>query len=743
MFFYKRILMKIINIFLITFMFFLNCSARGLLENSSTLSPVSHFLSINPDNDCDMPGFYMEMDAHKIDGHHTPFWVQIQLAAGYFAKHSNTLIAKDILKEDFEALFKNHNLIADNLSLKDELLDTLLQKLMENGLISGSSSKGYRANKNSSAMKIWASDYIGIKNDIEKSINSEKKMIKIFSDFAKTSESLKKYPTEANLAVLQAVLMLDADDFGKLFKFINKLKDDNHKLFKTPLINSIILMADKNLKRRFKEVDIEIAQDWENMGESEESEREFLEKVAKLNQDVIKEFFGDDWVSIFAPRVRGTIWEVTPEGQDVAGGLGRVEQYHPLAMNALGGKVSYIEPYYRESKLHPGKKTDYTVHKATEEFAGVAVRVKNIKLVHNVFVNLSGENAVVEAEIYRGINERGIPVYLIRDKEGKYVREMFKYNTDGHSTQQDFSEFFTKAAWEFIKLKENENKRILESKGAKWDKPVINCNDAQSLLLPVWRVAEMLKINDSLLRGIDKFGHKLTQEEINKKKEELKYLTKLVMMATTHTYKNRDFIGNRHDYEHYWKQKFIKMGLPEGLHWLFIADGYHGQLNLTSAGLRCAEIAKSVASIHNFEVQEYDPNIDLIGISNGDDINSSTRRLQEIMKDFQIKKDIDKLDKDEVARVKRKAREMNQTEQLLVLSKEIKELYLSLAKKIGESGLSDYLVFLKAQVWDIEEIKRVERLIYLYEQEKAFKEYNPDLKRIQMLSFMEMFSVMM
>ncbi|MFC2140403.1 glycogen/starch synthase [Candidatus Auribacterota bacterium] len=673
----------------------------------------------DPDVEQYLPSFPLK-EATDENGRQIPLWAMQQLTGSIFI--GKEVISKEGLVKELDKVLKAYRMIDHDSEIDAKLVDRLLKELLEKGLIIGNSKEGYRSNVTKEFLLVWSDDYTSIREEIESKIDSNEDLTELMTNFASACSAMEKYPTEANHPVLRAVATLDKNKLSKLLNFIRAQKDSNPDLFKTALLDGILLMLDDELKKAFAKLDEEIKEDWEKLpakfGASEE--KSWLEQVRQKNIAVIESVLGVNWIDLHASHVKGTIYEVSPEGQDVAGGLGRVQQYHPVGMTRLGADIAYVEPYYRYSKLHNEEDTNYGPG------GNVAVPVKNIKKYKTFSLDLSGRE--VEVNVYKGINNRGIPVFLIRDKHNRYIRTLYKTDKDGEPSQLEFCEFFTKAAWKFIEIEEKSKKDI---SGGKRKKAIINCNDAQSLLLPVWRTIEILEISEMLKSGKDKKGKILSAKSKGRLKDRLEHLTKLVTLATTHTYRNRGFIGTYNDY---WKNLFIQMGIPEEMHWLFIAKGTDGEMNLTSVGLRCSEITKAVASIHAYEVQEYDPNIDLYGIANGDDILVSTETLQEIVKEIGEEKDLFDLQVDDILKIKRVAKEKVKDKQIEKLTSELEVFRAKVEQakirlKKNYMGDASFLNWLKSnQAWDKKLIETVERIPYLENLFQAVKELDSNQK---------------
>ena len=174
---------------------------------------------------------------------------------------------------------------------------------------------------------------------------------------------------------------------------------------------------------------------------------------------------------------------------------------------------------------------------------------------------------------------------------------MYEYGADLKAVDMPtFTEFFTKATWEFIKSREN---KLRNKDQDKWKQPLININDSQTLMTATWVQMDRIKKGSSHIAN------------------------DIFISGTTHTYRNRGFLGQ---YDKYWKTKFLSMGIPEQYHW--ILTNSNETIDLASIGLRCADYTKAVAGIHAYEVQNFDPMLKkLYGITNGDNLDFSTQKF--------------------------------------------------------------------------------------------------------------------
>ncbi|MBI5509970.1 MAG: glycogen/starch synthase [Deltaproteobacteria bacterium] len=356
---------------------------------------------------------------------------------------------------------------------------------------------------------------------------------------ARATESWPAYPVESRWPFLKAVSLLSASQQTLL---VETLAHD-HSLRHFPLIDSALLMIE---------------------GKAPE-----------------------DWVREFAPNLAGScVYTVAAEGWFAAGGLGRVQQYHAAAMKRLTGdhaRVATIEPYYAERPT--GEQIDYE---------SLPTPVKGLDKVPSFEFPVTVAGREVTAQIFKGTNEYGVEVYLIRDAEGSHTRRCYAYGRDGTASWEDFSEFFSRASLELVRRLEETEQGL---KGAAYKPPAIIANDGQ--------VAPMVP-----------FFRALQAREAT--------LADAKIWMVTHTYKNRGvFPGESGD------RLMARWGVPADMR----ADFWRvAEADVSSAGLRGADGASAVAGIHRDEVQHIDPAVDLKAITNSDNRLLSAKHFRALLK---------------------------------------------------------------------------------------------------------------
>ncbi len=339
-----------------------------------------------------------------------------------------------------------------------------------------------------------------------------------------------------------------------------------------------------------------------------------------------------NWLHTQAPELEGrTIYMVAPEISLLAGGLGRVTLYHSRAMKSLGADVAFIEPDYMHEK--DGREINY------EKAAARVYNPEDLGVFHTI---VQGQGVLFR--VIKGINEYGIPVYRIRDihspesKRPPIVDVLYRYQSKEYpdSVERDtFVEFFSKASTELIRRLEEKAK---QEKGDKWKAPVVQAHDGQSVPLAAWlRIWYANKENGITGPVVD-------------------YMKQLIMVATTHTYKNRCSIEG--DFREVFEKVVKNFNIPRDFLWLFVKkwpDGAWGW-DFTSAGERSALLAQAVSAIHASEVGYTDPNVKLVAQTNGDDREYSTEYFTMAARTLGFRRRPEDLKPEEVAKVKRQAK---------------------------------------------------------------------------------------
>ncbi|MHB9154447.1 MAG: glycogen/starch synthase, partial [Endomicrobiales bacterium] len=323
----------------------------------------------------------------------------------------------------------------------------------------------------------------------------------------------------------------------------------------------------------------------------------------------------DGWLERYAPELEGReIFSVSPEISLLAGGLGYVTQMHGRGMKTLGAKVSFVEPRYRKRFDRQGNLMDIDY----DEYLTDISRVDSFE----IYI----DNKAVKVNVLRGIGKGdGIPVYLLEEdgENAYYTNMLYNYqSTNNPVSWEEYVAFFNKAAFEFIKRK---SEAARQKMGEEWKGPVVYGNDGQAGPLMALVRQEQEKGNPAFRDALAAY--------------------------TTHTYKNRGFFGR---------------GYLGRLMWLFgVEKKYHtafargDDADITSGGVRLSDVVNGVSVKHVKDVQAFDKEAQLVAVTNGDDIDTSTRSFREIYEGLYGKPcNVKTVSAEEVRAVKREARTM-------------------------------------------------------------------------------------
>ncbi|HOU35655.1 MAG TPA: amylo-alpha-1,6-glucosidase, partial [Candidatus Omnitrophota bacterium] len=491
-------------------------------------------------------------------GWNDPEWLESYITAQAIlsmADSCETALSVSAIIDPAASVFADHGLAADRARILQRL-----EGLRRRGLIRAEDNNfslefdsTVYLNAEPRVIAVWAHDFEYIRRDIERSMSEGRQALFAAVDaYASVLDQWSQYPIESMYPVLQAIAQMIAEDQQKLVDWLLT----RSQWMRSSLINAIILMLD------------------------------FDRGSA-------------NWLEKWAPQLSGrSIYVVAAEISLLAGGLGRVEQYHSTAMARLGAKILYVEPYYMKTRDKLGRVV-------TLDYSKLPVPVSNIRRMKQVFNTFVGGSPVA-FHVYEAVNELGIRTYMIKDIKGYYVNILYEYNTsDAPASSFEFTEFFTKAALELIRFLEVKQ---LEELGSAYKAPLVDINDGQALPLAAWRRIFYGEKSRIMTEGTD-------SREID---NAYRILDEAIFSATTHTYRNRVFIGG--DIKGYGLQFLRAAGVPDEWLWLFLRKELNGDnlWDMTSAGLRSADVTKAVSAIHAYEMNARDPGTDLVGVTNGD-----------------------------------------------------------------------------------------------------------------------------
>jgi hypothetical protein len=550
-------------------------------------------------------------------GVHDPHWLKISLLGSAILDaglKQGDAITLGQLRLNVQAKYQMYNMFYSD----TELLN-LLNNLRRINIVKNKTGHDFVMDDDSEIvlsvpermLAVWADDAAYIGSDLKNSIESET-AVKVIEDYATITSQWNHYPIEANYPVLRAVALLEKGLQEKVVGALRSKYSEEGKNI-TPLVDSILLLLDYSKSK-------------------------------------------ENWLDRNANNLSGrTIYSIAAEIALLAGGLGRVMQYHGAGLKRLGADVVYIEPMYRRYK-------DGTEIK----YESLPLPIKGLKMVVELETNV--QSTWVKFEVWQGINEFGVPVYFIKDSDSnnlhfKYADKLYTYRdffNHHYVTAEEFTEFFAKASLELIRFLEMKKKK---EKGDKWNPPIIDANDGQIIPLSAW--AQIYYRDSEKIR--DKHGA-LDPDSA----EIASIFSQILISSTTHTYRNRinlwidpvDIVqeDGRIIIKNYGVGlRYLKRaGITDEYLWLFLRKGVDGKLiwDFTSAGLRGADIAKGVAAIHAYEVGKWDPSVELFGITNGDNIPYSIEYFVESMRELGISPlDYYSLTPSQIVSIKKKAKE--------------------------------------------------------------------------------------
>ncbi|MCX7338842.1 MAG: hypothetical protein NTX76_06165 [Alphaproteobacteria bacterium] len=413
------------------------------------------------------------------------------------------------------------------------------------------------------------------------------------------------YPIESRYGLIRAIHLLDSSEQNRVALVVKNLRSSH--LYKNSLINSIDL---------------------------------------QLNEDSHA-----SWVAAITPHLKdATIYDLSAEFSEAVGGLGRVQQYHIGWMRRLGANVIACEPQYkflRNVKVDPDDSDEIAFDPSLLSYPTTVISKETYQF------SFGGKE--IPMEVSRCLNEKGISVLQfsdVPDQNGAYpfgysfMRNVYKYAQDHtrHSLEApahdnlptwiQFGAFFAKALWVYIRNTEYARYQESQQQGNPYHPAIINANEAQTLLVPVFR---LIDYRDAVKRGDTDYAT---------------FLRNFMICGTTHTYKNRGIFDEIKSGA-YNKEKLYVLGIPEEFHYLFASYPLtsaeteipfvtgNSFMDVTSAGLKTAEIAKGVSALHAKEVHAWDPTVKKIyGIANGDAIEDSAKYFVAYLGELQNRGDV-------------------------------------------------------------------------------------------------------
>ncbi len=345
-----------------------------------------------------------------------------------------------------------------------------------------------------------------------------------------TTNIKSQHPIEARWPVLKAVTLLTPEEQAKL---VSILADTGPSLRTDPLINSILMIA---------------------------------------GEQPMKNWLRDNAPLVAGRRIYQIACEIWHPGRE-GGGLKRVMRNHGRALKRLIGNdadLIHIEPYFPYGMRCRGGED------RIEPLDWGRV-IKNIKEYTRFDVTVGGEQ--VEAIVYSGETvDEGIRVFLIRDSANYYVRLLYYFGGE-HTSWEDFSEFFSRAAFRLIMMEEE---RAFNNGVGRYMPPVIHTNEAQTALVNVLRFIEAPD-----------------------------FMNEALFWFTTHTYGNRGIFSKEEG-----TRILNRWGVPDSMKWWFMRAGV---VDISSGGIRSADGVNGVSELQVEEVKGYDEGVPMVSITNGDD----------------------------------------------------------------------------------------------------------------------------
>ncbi|HQB11596.1 MAG TPA: nucleotide sugar dehydrogenase [Candidatus Omnitrophota bacterium] len=486
---------------------------------------------------------------------------------------TESLPAAEVLETSFRFI-QNQGLTVEKKAIQE-----LLERLTRLGLIRMADSVVSLA-VSPRVIAVKADDAFHIKSELEESLrqlmtggdDSVRTLKELLFEYSRITSSWPLYPVESRWPVLRAVALLEQDQQTALVRFLNEHEND----FGTDeLADSILLMLNG---------------------------RKSLE----------------GWLPKYAPYLMGrTIYYDSPEMVLLAGGLGRVGQFHTASVSRLlDGHAELVlrEPLYHFRLIQDPRHENLEMEEAID-YEKTPKPVRNLKhfTTFNVWVN----GRQVEAKVLRGTTDEGLAVYLL-DGGDYLTRYLYRYDRPEKKWPyySEFVEFFTRSLVELTRILEEEKR---EKQGEKYKGSIMWLNDGQ--LGPAAAYKAMMDRFTPALRSV-------------------------FVWMVTHTYRNRGSVD------------YGRMGFGTSVwHRLFKNDAYPNPSDSTSAGVRSADGASAVAAVHRHEVAPLDPDSTVVAITNGDRREISSSVFRKIFKNLFPGEDPEFITAEQIVSVKRAAKE--------------------------------------------------------------------------------------
>lgn len=412
------------------------------------------------------------------------------------------------------------------------------------------------------------------------------------------------YPNESRYPILRAASLLSKKD--KMLLLNTLIEPENAELMNLKVADSIVLML--------------------------------LDVLPKETVDKIL----TEWIDRQAPYVKGRrVWKFAAEIWNAGGGLGRVLQFHGIAMRDIlakaGVPLAYVEPRYYRNKQ--GERLNYNSIFGVDE-TSPQDQVEREIMRFNVRVGNDDALAVCYRSIKNGIEFYTIEGFKTGQDPAKdapyYTEQLYNYRQywthpdEQHLvTREEFSVFFALAG---IELSRRVEEGIRNQDHGAWKEPILHWNDGQMGFGPYF--LKKRYENDPILGGA-------------------------LVAFTTHTYFNRQFFVQRDDWgagNETDEEKFLRQnGIDTYDEWLYFhhrmdmwgddaGQTYKPVCDQTSAGLRSADWRGGVAHEHVYRLYQlgYDTykdirdkgiNVEIIGVTNGDYRKATAQEFDRAMRE--------------------------------------------------------------------------------------------------------------
>ena len=480
--------------------------------------------------------------------------------------------------------------------------------------------------------------------------DDKKQLLDIFYIANEVALSQPKYPIESKYPLRKAIAVLDKKENEKLIEVLLEKKSEEY--IGRIIIDDILIMLD----------------------------------ISKISEN---------WLWVNAPDVDGrSIWIISPEIWNEGGGLARVKQYESIAIQKLtkgkSVRLKTLEPQYQYTSDASGKEKplDYT--------KDITYPIDKLEDIYSCEVEVQGRK--VKAVVSKGINSLGIDSFFIRDVQENgdsyFTRSLYAYRerereSDKLPSWEEFTEFFSKVSLAFTKEYEFREKKNV---GENWKPSVLDINDSQLSLLPVYR---RMMIEESKKVTMEYENHKVSPQVDHT-------LLNMIYYFNTHTYSNRRTYGVKGGGG---EAVLEKMGIPSKYHGLFEHLVWNENkkchehiIDMASGALRTSDGQSGVSMAHVNDIFGWDEwvndptnpvanvlrkrfqfDVNITAISNGDNLLETAKVFRRIMKDeISQEAEPEYLEAEQVLRVKREAKKR------LRLDGEGQEVYSS-QKKV-ESG---------------------------------------------------------